>query len=99
MKDDPSKGDDSKPRKRRGRPPRVDTPMESRIAAILKGLRKIKGSNGEPMLRQFVHLPDKAEHPDYYQQIKELMAVEVIKVCARRDRLQPTDFRASRPMT
>lgn len=74
------KGDDSKPRKKRGRPPKVDTPMEARINAILKGLRKIKAPNGEPILRQFLHLPDKADHPDYYVQIKELMAIEVIKV-------------------
>lgn len=74
------KGDDSKPRKKRGRPPKVDTPMEARINAILKGLRKIKAPSGEPILRQFIHLPDKADHPDYYVQIKELMAIEVIKV-------------------
>ncbi len=74
------KGDDAKPRKKRGRPPKVDTPMEARINAILKGLRRIKAPNGEPLLRQFLHLPDKADHPDYYVQIKELMAIEVIKV-------------------
>ncbi len=74
------KGDDAKPRKKRGRPPKVDTPMEARINAILKGLRRIKAPNGEPLLRQFLHLPDKADHPDYYIQIKELMAIEVIKV-------------------
>lgn len=74
------KGIDAKPRKKRGRPPKVDTPMEARINAILKGLRKIKQPNGEMMIRQFLHLLDKAEHPSYYIEIKEPMAVEVIKV-------------------
>ena len=71
-------------RKRRGRPPKVDTPMEARIKAIIKGLRRPKDKKGIIRLRHFDRLPDKAEHPHYYQEIKEPMAMDTIKKKAKR---------------
>ena len=77
-KEDVGQKDD--PRKKRGRPPRVDTPMESRIKAVLKGIRKHKNDMGQIMIHQFEKLPDKTTMPEYYQEIKEPIAIEMIKV-------------------
>ena len=73
-------GQKEDPRKRRGRPPRVDTPMESRIKSVLKGIRKYKNDSGQIMIHQFEKLPDKTTMPEYYQEIKEPIAIELIKV-------------------
>lgn len=78
-KDDGQKGDVDL-RKRRGRPPRVDTPMEARIKAVLKGIRKHKSEAGQIMIHQFEKLPDKATMPEYYTEVKEPIAIELIKV-------------------
>ena len=78
--DDGQKSGDLDPRKRRGRPPRVDTPMEARIKAVLKGIRKYKNDAGHIMIHQFEKLPDKTAMPEYYQEIKEPIAIELIKV-------------------
>ena len=67
-------------KKRRGRPPRVDTPMEARIKAVLKGIRKPKNDSGQIMIYHFERLPDKSAMPEYYQEIKDPIAIEVIKV-------------------
>ena len=72
--------DDTDPRKRRGRPPRVDTPMESRIKNVLKAIRKYKNDAGYVMIHQFEKLPDKTVMPEYYLEIKEPVAIEQIKV-------------------
>lgn len=77
--DGASKGD-ADPRKRRGRPPKVDTPMEARIKNVLKGIRKYKNDQGHIMIYEFEKLPDKAQHPGYYLEIKEPLAIEQIKV-------------------
>ena len=77
---DDSKGNDAESQKRRGRPPRVDTPMESRIKAVLKGIRKFKNNLGQIMIHQFEKLPDKVTLPEYYIETKEPMAIEQIKV-------------------
>ena len=78
--DDGQKGGETDPRKRRGRPPRVDTPMEARIKAVLKGIRKYKNDAGQIMIHQFEKLPDKTAMPEYYQEIKDPIAIELIKV-------------------
>ncbi|KAL9102278.1 MAG: hypothetical protein Q9163_002547 [Psora crenata] len=83
------KGDDS--RKRRGRPPKVDTPMEARIKAVLKGIRKFKNDKGQAMIHSFEKLPDKAELPDYYMEIKEPLAIEQIKRKQKRKKYQSVD--------
>ncbi|KAL9000599.1 MAG: hypothetical protein Q9169_000892 [Polycauliona sp. 2 TL-2023] len=90
-KEDAQKGIDSDPRKKRGRPPRVDTPMEARIKAILKGIRKVKNDTGQTMVHQFEKLPDKTAMPEYYQEIKEPMAIEIIKRKIKRKKYQSVD--------
>ncbi|KAK4697112.1 chromatin structure-remodeling complex subunit RSC1/2, partial [Lecanoromycetidae sp. Uapishka_2] len=90
-KDDGLKGSDADPRKRRGRPPRVDTPMESRIKAVLKGIRKFKNNHGHIMVHQFEKLPDKVIMPEYYIEIKEPMAIEQIKRKQKRKKYNSVD--------
>ena len=66
--------------KRRGRPPKVDTPMEARIKNILKAVRKVKDNDGNPKAAPFEKLPDKAAMPEYYEEIKKPMSIEHLKV-------------------
>ena len=69
-------------KKKRGRPPRVDTPMEARIKAVLKGVRKPKNDLGQIMIHHFERLPDKGTMPEYFAEVKEPIAIELIKVCS-----------------
>ncbi|KAJ5667951.1 uncharacterized protein N7477_006521 [Penicillium maclennaniae] len=78
-------------RKKRGRPPRVDTPMETRIKTILKGIRKFKGPGGHPKIAHFERLPDKATYPDYYMEIKEPIAIDIIKRKSKRKKYNSVD--------
>ena len=78
------KSNDAESRKRRGRPPRVDTPMESRIKNVLKSIRRYKNALGHIMIHHFEKLPDKTIMPEYYIEIKEPMAIEQIKVRSKR---------------
>ena len=77
--DGKDKEDDPEARKKRGRPPRVDTPMEARIKAVIKGLRKPKNAKGELMIGHFERMPDKAAMPEYFNEIKQPMAFDLIK--------------------
>ena len=70
-------GDEGK--RSRGRPPKLLTPMESRIQAILKGIRKPKNNRGQLIIKSFDRLPDKAALPDYYIEIKNPMAYDQLK--------------------
>ncbi|KAG4025084.1 hypothetical protein MFRU_067g00130 [Monilinia fructicola] len=70
--------------KKRGRPPKVHTPMEARINNILKGLRKFKNPRGELKIAPFERLPDKTNMPEYYQEVKNPMAMDLIKRQAKR---------------
>ncbi|TGZ80195.1 Bromodomain-containing protein [Ascodesmis nigricans] len=67
------------PRRRRGRPPRVDTPMEMRIKNILKALRRLKDDAGNQRIMDFDKLPEKKEFPEYYVQIRDPMAVDIVR--------------------
>jgi chromatin structure-remodeling complex subunit RSC1/2 len=78
-------------RRKRGRPPRVDTPMEARIKSVLKGLRKIKDNNGEMRIRHFEKLPDKGIMPEYFEAIKVPMAMDVLKKKSKRKKYQSVD--------
>ncbi|KAJ6153799.1 Bromodomain [Penicillium chermesinum] len=78
-------------RKKRGRPPRVDTPMETRIKTILKGLRKFKGPGGHLKVVHFERLPDKSAYPDYYMEIKEPIAIDIIKRKSKRKKYNSVD--------
>jgi chromatin structure-remodeling complex subunit RSC1/2 len=90
-KDDKEKATDPDSRKKRGRPPRVDTPMEARIKAILKGIRKFKDSSGQFKTRHFERLPDKAVMPEYFNEIKEPMAIDLIKRKSKRKKYNSVD--------
>ncbi|KAJ5555509.1 hypothetical protein N7535_007946 [Penicillium sp. DV-2018c] len=78
-------------RKKRGRPPRVDTPMEIRIKTILKGIRKFKGAGGHLKITHFERLPDKATYPDYYMEIREPIAIDIIKRKSKRKKYNSVD--------
>lgn len=77
------KGNDTESRKKRGRPPRVDTPMEARIKAVLKGMRKFKNEHSSIMIHNFEKVPDKINMPEYFIEIKDPMSIEIIKVRSR----------------
>lgn len=82
------KAGDGDARKRRGRPPRVDTPMEARIKAVLKGIRKFRSDAGHLKVLPFERLPDKAQNPGYYIEIKEPIAIDLIKRKVKRKKYQ-----------
>ncbi|KAK0713780.1 hypothetical protein B0T26DRAFT_873826 [Lasiosphaeria miniovina] len=82
-------GDD--PHKKRGRPPKVFTPLEGRIQALLKGLRKYKNDTGQLRVVHFEKLPDKAELPDYYTAIRNPVALDLIKKKHKRKKYQNVD--------
>ncbi|KAL9114165.1 MAG: hypothetical protein Q9227_001937 [Pyrenula ochraceoflavens] len=90
-KDDGDKKDDQDARKRRGRPPRVDTPMEARIKAILKGIRKFKSSQGYLKVANFEKLPDKSTEAAYYATIKEPIAIDLIKKKSKRKKYESVE--------
>lgn len=71
--------DDDAPAKKRGRPPKVFTPLEGRIYALLKGLRRFKNEHGELRVLPFERLPDKGVEKDYYVVIKNPIALDGIK--------------------
>lgn len=78
-------------KKKRGRPPKVDTPMEGRIKNVLKGLRRQKTASGELKIFSFDRLPDKGAMPDYYQEIQRPMAVDVLKKKLKRKKYTSFD--------
>ncbi|KAK3384811.1 hypothetical protein B0H63DRAFT_471677 [Podospora didyma] len=82
-------GDD--PHKKRGRPPKVYTPLEARIEALLKGLRRFKNEDGQLRIVHFEKLPDKAELPDYYGAIRNPVALDLIKKKHRRKKYHTVD--------
>ncbi|KAG0128409.1 hypothetical protein HOY82DRAFT_489145 [Tuber indicum] len=75
----------SDPRRKRGRPPRVDTPMEIRVKNVLKALRKLKDeSDGRLRISTFEKLPEKKEFPEYFQEIKDPIALDIIRKNVKR---------------
>lgn len=66
-------------RKRRGRPPKLLTPTEARIQGVLKGIRKPRNKEGVLAIRAFDRLPEKTLFPDYYQEVKNPMAYDLLK--------------------
>ncbi|KAI9852545.1 MAG: hypothetical protein M1838_000413 [Thelocarpon superellum] len=89
--DDESKANEVDARKKRGRPPRVDTPLEARIKAIIKGLRKIKDAEGNMKMNHFERLPDKQTMPEYFVEIKNPVAMDLVKRRAKRKKYQSVD--------
>lgn len=86
--EDGQKAGEADARKKRGRPPRVDTPMEARIKAILKGIRKFRSDAGHLKVLAFERLPDKVQNPGYYAEIKEPVAIDLIKRKIKRKKYQ-----------
>ncbi|KAK7208384.1 hypothetical protein BZA70DRAFT_273581 [Myxozyma melibiosi] len=69
-------GDDK--RIKRGRPPTVDKPHESRIKTIMRLLRKAK--LGDRLLYlPFDRLPDNKQYPEYYREIADPIALDIIR--------------------
>jgi chromatin structure-remodeling complex subunit RSC1/2 len=83
--------DDDVPAKKRGRPPKVFTPLEGRIYAILKGLRRFKNEKGELRVLPFERLPDKGVEKDYYAVIKSPIALDGIKRNYKRKKYNSVD--------
>ncbi|KAE8450030.1 hypothetical protein EG329_007169 [Mollisiaceae sp. DMI_Dod_QoI] len=83
--------DDPESQKKRGRPPKVHTPMEARINTLLKGLRKFKNPGGDLKILHFEKLPDKSIMPEYYQEIKNPIAMDLIKRKAKRKKYHSVD--------
>jgi chromatin structure-remodeling complex subunit RSC1/2 len=83
--------DEDEAHKKRGRPAKVFTPMEARIHALLKGLRRFRNGNGEIRQLHFERLPDKAALPDYYTTIQKPISLDIIKTKAKRRKYANVD--------
>ena len=67
-------------KRKRGRPPKIDTPEEARIRSILRAIRKVKDTDGRHLFLEFEKLPDPTQYPDYYTEIKRPVALDNITV-------------------
>ena len=67
-------------KRKRGRPPKIDTPEEARIRSVLRAIRKVKDSDGRQLFLEFEKLPDPEQYPDYYKEIKKPIALDHITV-------------------
>ncbi|KAJ4359425.1 hypothetical protein N0V95_002172 [Ascochyta clinopodiicola] len=86
-----AKNDDPESRKKRGRPPRVDTPMEARIKAIMKAIRKPRNQANKLMVSAFERVPDKAVMPEYHAEIRTPMAMDILKRKLKRKKYNSVD--------
>lgn len=86
-----AKNDDPESRKKRGRPPRVDTPMEARIKAIMKAIRKPRNQQNKLMVSAFERVPDKTVMPEYHSEIKNPMAMDILKRKLKRKKYNSVD--------
>lgn len=68
---------------RRGRPPIIDKPFETRIKLILKGFKKLRDNNGHPLTKHFEKLPDIKTHGDYYERIAAPISLNEIRIKVR----------------
>lgn len=59
------------------------TANEARLNAVLEGLRGLEDEDGEPLLDPFEELPDREELPDYYEEIRNPIAVDIIQKRSR----------------
>ena len=85
------KNDDPESRKKRGRPPRVDTPMEARIKTIMKAIRKPRNQQNKLMVSAFERVPDKTVMPEYHSEIKNPMAMDILKRKLKRKKYNSVD--------
>ena len=68
---------------RRGRPPIIDKPFETRIKSVLKGFKKLRDSRDRLLIKHFDKLPDSKLYPDYYQVIKDPISLNEIRTKVR----------------
>lgn len=70
---------------RRGRPPIIDKPFETRIKLILKSFKKLRDPNNESrsLTQHFDKLPDTKTNPLYYHTITNPISLFEIKVKVR----------------
>ncbi len=78
-------------RRRRGRPPKVETPDEGRMKAILKVIRKAN-DGGRLLHPPFEKLPDAKQYPDYYQTIRVPLALDSVKKKIKRKEYSDVQF-------
>lgn len=77
--------------RKRNRPPKVETPDETRMKNILRQLRRI--SEGKRMLYEaFDRLPDPKEYPDYYRTIARPISIEVVRKRYKRKEYNMSTF-------
>ncbi|KAF2752169.1 chromatin structure-remodeling complex protein-like protein rsc1 [Sporormia fimetaria CBS 119925] len=88
---DEARDGDPDARKKRGRPPRVDTPMEARIKNIMKGIRKPRNEQNRLMVSAFERVPDKTAMPEYHAEIKSPMAMDILKRKLKRKKYTSVD--------
>jgi chromatin structure-remodeling complex subunit RSC1/2 len=69
----------------------VLTPTQARIEAILKGLRRFKNDHGHLRINHFERLPDKSELPEYYEVIRNPIALDIIKKKHKRKKYLSVD--------
>ena len=82
--------DDQTFHRKRGRPPKVDTPDEARVKTVLRAARKLR-EGGRILFTHFDRLPDGAQYPDYYQIITNPIAVDTIKKKVKRRQYRNVD--------
>jgi chromatin structure-remodeling complex subunit RSC1/2 len=70
-------------KRKRGRPPKIDTPEEARIRSVLRAIRKVKDKDGRQLFLEFEKLPDQEQYPDYFKEIKRPIALDNITVPPR----------------
>ncbi|KAF2730457.1 Bromodomain-containing protein [Polyplosphaeria fusca] len=83
--------DDPESRKKRGRPPKVDTPMEARIKNIMKAIRKPRNELNKLMVSVFERVPDKQAMPEYHAEIRSPMAMDMLKRKLKRKKYNSVD--------
>jgi chromatin structure-remodeling complex subunit RSC1/2 len=74
-------------RTRTGAKPR----FKARIQAILKGIRKPKNQRGYLMVKDFDRLPDKQAMPEYYTEIKNPIAYDILKKKVKRKKYRSVE--------
>ncbi|KAL6453859.1 RSC1 Chromatin structure-remodeling complex subunit RSC1 [Candida maltosa Xu316] len=76
---------------RRGRPPIIDKPFESRIKAILKGFKKLRDNNDQSLTKHFERLPDAKTYSDYFEIITNPICLNDIRVKVRSRKYSSVD--------
>ncbi|OAA54822.1 rsc complex subunit [Niveomyces insectorum RCEF 264] len=70
---------------------RMSTPTEARVNGVLAGLRRVRDEDGELLAEPFEKLPDRTLLPEYYEEIKQPVALDMIKRKARRQQYNSVD--------